>query len=75
MNDPTGEANAFWNMALAEKEIGNLAEAIKSAESALDFYNKTEDLHAEMARNSLARWRAEAKNNVGLTPGAKKMVL
>jgi tetratricopeptide (TPR) repeat protein len=62
--DPTGEANALWNMALLYKEKKEIKQAAKLARKALKIYDQTGDHNANMVEKALKNWRKQSKKEV-----------
>ena len=59
IGDRLGEGNALWNSALAHDSLGNRAEAIPRAGTALKIYEAIEDPNAAQVRAQLAEWRGQ----------------
>ena len=55
--DRSGEANALWNMSLAQDSLGERAEAVKLAKEALAICEQIERPYAKMVRRKLAEWQ------------------
>ena len=57
IGDGDGEANALWNMSLSLEKLGQRAEAVDHARSALKIYEQIESPCVEMVRQTLAEWQ------------------
>lgn len=68
--DRRGEGKALFIMSQAADRLGNHAQAIAQAESALGIYEETANPAADLVRKQLEKWRDKKQEKANTLPGS-----